>query len=108
MFSPPPRKSVGFGRPFSWKLGRNGRPPPPTCNTSGTPASSSRAHTPSRSGWVGECVRGGSDGDEPVVATAEVGHGAVVGAGAAVEEVGIVVEELGRRERREHQLLVEP
>jgi hypothetical protein len=55
-------------------------------------------------GAFGDVERDEADGDQPVVIAAEVGDGAVVRGGAAVQEVRVAVEELRRRERAEHEL----
>ena len=57
---------------------------------------------------LGRTPRHERDREQAVVVGAEVGHGAVVRAGAAEREVEVVAEVLRRRERREHELRVEP
>ena len=112
------------------------RPPPPMWLRKGTPRSSSTDHTGSWSGWVGDTPRPGCEGNRTAPAPCRAprsrspgstrdrsrtpgrpGRGGVIGAEVDHRPVvrperrraplGVLARELGRRERREHQLAVE-
>ena len=61
-----------------------------------------------RHGPFGDVEGHEADADEAGIVAAGLGDRSVVGAGAAVEKIRIVADELRRRERREHQLPLEP